>query len=587
MPRRSPADDGRDTTPATAPTGRNENRVVAAERFLRSLARHGVEYLFSNLGTDHAPLLETASRLRAENDGDVIPEFVVVPHEFPAMSAAHGYAAATGRPQAVLVHVDVGTQNLGAAMHNAHRASVPVYVIAGLAPVTHQGHLGSRDHPVHYAQDVFDQPGIVREYCRWETEYRPPADPDEVVVRGLERATSAEPGPVYLSATREALETPIAPTDDMQESPRAVRATGADADTVSDLAETISAADAPVVVTSDYGRPPADEAVETLVSFAEAAGTGVVEHAPTRLCFPRNHELHVGFDPGRAFEDADLVLLVASDVPWTPADTAPNPEATVVQIDTDPTKPHYPQWSFPVDWTVKSDPVTTLADVTERLDPADRPGGRELWRELSDQLRVERAATVRDDREAGRLTPTTLSDALNDIVDESTVIVEDAVTSRSAILEHLAMTEPGSYFWKGGAGLGWAGGAGVGVKLARPDARVVNLVGDGSYLFAHPTASAWLAAEYDAPTLTVIYNNRGWNAVRSSTVTQHPDGYAADAGVPESRFGIVPDLSTPAASVGAFTRIVEEPTELSDALAAATAAVDDGTPAVLDVRVEP
>lgn len=587
MPRRSPGDDKPNNTPATASTDGDENRMVAAERFLRSLARHGVEYLFSNLGTDHAPLLETASRLRTEGEGDAIPEFVVVPHEFTAMSAAHGYAAVTGRPQAVLVHVDVGTQNIGAAMHNAHRANVPVYVVAGLAPVTHAGYVGSRDHPVHYAQDVFDQPGIVREYCRWEMEYRPPTDPEEVVVRGLERATSAEPGPVYLSATREALETDVSLRVSQRQSPRTVRAAGADAGTVGDLAEIISTADAPIVITSSYGRPPSRGAVETLVSFAETAGAGVVEHSPTRLCFPRDHELHIGFDPGRVLEDADLVLLIASDVPWTPADTAPDPEATIIQIDTDPSKPHYPQWSFPVDQTVKGDPVTTLSDVTERLDPAERAAGLNLWREFSQELRTERTATVQDDREANTLTPATLSSALNDVVDESTVIVEDAVTSRSAILRQLTMTEPGSYFWKGGAGLGWAGGAGVGVKLARPDARVISLVGDGSYLFAHPTASAWLAAEYDAPTLTVIYNNRGWNAVRSSTVKQHPSGHAADVGVPESQFETVPDLSTPATSVGAFTRIVEDPAELSDALATATAAVDDGTPAVLDVRIEP
>ena len=182
---------------------------TAAEQFLRAFRRQGVTRVFANLGTDHTPLLEAAASVRAAGEADAIPEILSCPHEFAAMSAAHGYAALTGDPQVVLVHVDVGTQNLGAAMHNAHRADAPVFVLAGLAPVTDSGHSGSRDHPVHYFQDTFDQPGIVREYCRWTDQYRPPADPAETVRRGLERAGSEPAGPVYVTATREALSRPV------------------------------------------------------------------------------------------------------------------------------------------------------------------------------------------------------------------------------------------------------------------------------------------------------------------------------------------------------------------------------------------
>jgi acetolactate synthase-1/2/3 large subunit len=179
-----------------------------------------------------------------------------------------------------------------------------------------------------------------------------------------------------------------------------------------------------------------------------------------------------------------------------------------------------------------------------------------------------------------------LSAVIESIVDEETVVVEDAVTSRPSILEQLQLSEPGSYFWKGGAGLGWAGGAAVGVKLARPDSRVLSLVGDGSYMFANPTACALFAAEYDAPTLTIVYDNQGWNAVKNATTTQYPDGVAADTAVPESRFETAMDLTAPANVVEAHTQVVREPGELPAALEAAAEAVDAGVPAVLDVKVE-
>ena len=563
----------------------NADTVSNAERFLRSFHRQGVDYVFANLGTDHTPLLEAAAELREDGESDEMPTIVSCPHEFAAMSAAHGYAAVTGDPQVVLVHVDVGTQNLGAAMHNAHRAQVPVYVLAGLAPVTDTGSSGSRDHEVHYFQDVFDQSEIVSQYTRWYDEYQPPADPAETVRRGLERATADTPGPVYVSATREALTTSVDPGAD-RHARTAIKQGGASAQTVASLADRVDAAERPVVITSDLGRPPAAERVASLVEFAETAGAGVVEHTPSNLCFPRDHDLHLGYDPAVAFDAADLVLLADTDVPWIPANGGPAADATVVQIDNEPTKPTFPHWPFDVDVAVAADPAETLATIASSLDATAGDDSRSHWTDVATDRRSRTAQRLADHEDEGRLTPTVLSDAVASVVDDDTVLVEDAVTSRNSILTQIPVSEPGSYLWKGGAGLGWAAGAATGVKLAEPDSRVISLVGDGSYLFANPTACAILAAEYDAPMLTVIYNNRGWNAVEGSTRTQFPDGAAAAAGVPESHFETSIDLSAPARSVDAYTRAVRDPDELTDALADATAAVDDGTPAVLDVKVE-
>lgn len=557
---------------------------TAAEQFLRAFRRHGVTRVFANLGTDHTPLLEAAAAVRRDGEGDAIPELVTCPHEFTAMSAAHGCAVATGEPQVVLVHVDVGTQNLGAAMHNAHRAGAPVFVLAGLAPVTDTGHSGSRDHPVHYFQDVPDQSGIVREYSRWVDEYRPPADPAETVRRGLERAVSEPSGPVYVTATREALSETVDATT-TGATPRRVHPGGADASEVARLVSYVRDADRPAVITSDIGRFPADERVETLVEFAETVGAGVVEQMPTTLCFPRDHEQHVGHDPTVALEHADLVVVAESDVPWIPGD-GPETDTPVVQVDADPTKPAYPHWPFNIAETIRADATATLGTVAQQVDPANGASGRSFWRDIAAERHADAADRLAADEAAGRLTPTVLSAAIESIVDEETVIVEDAVTSRPSILEQLRLSEPGNYFWKGGAGLGWSGGAAVGVKLARPDSRVVSLVGDGSYMFANPTACALFAAEYDAPTLTVVYDNQGWNAVKNATTTQYPDGVAAHTSVPESRFETAMDLTAPANVVDAHTQVIQEPEELPAALEAAAEAVDGGVSAVLDVKVE-
>lgn len=78
--------------------------------FLRSLADAGVTHAFVNWGSDHPALLEDLERQRNENGGDVSPRIVTSPNEMVALSAAQGYGQVTGKPAAVIVHVDVGTQ---------------------------------------------------------------------------------------------------------------------------------------------------------------------------------------------------------------------------------------------------------------------------------------------------------------------------------------------------------------------------------------------------------------------------------------------------------------------------------------------
>ena len=587
--------------PAADVTG--ESELTAAEVMLRSLREYDVEYVFGNFGTDHPPLLEAAARIR-ETEPDAIPEFVLCPHESNALSAASGYAAVTGRPQAVFVHVDVGTQNLGAMVHNVHRGDVPVFIFAGLAPITHGDEPGARSSGIQYIQDVYDQDAILEQYCRWTGEYRPPADPDEFVARALTLASTPRQGPSYLTATREALETPVESTPGSRPITTA-QPSSADERTVDRLVSMIRKADAPLVVTSKLGANGAEASVEKLVRFAEAAGAGVVEQRPTALNFPRTHDHHVGFAPRDAMDAADLVVIADADVPWEP-DTEPplDSDVPIVHIDVDPEKRHYPLWDFQIDLPIRADPGATLAAVAERLEAVggrddasgaggDSPSGSDevdananTWRRQHEARLTDRDDSLDEQYDSGTLTPEVLTDAINETLDESTIVLNETTTNKRTVLEHLDLDRPGSYVSPYGSGLGWAPGAATGVKMAAPDHTVVALVGDGSYVFGNPTASAWMAAAHDAPSLTVVYNNSRWNAVRTSTLDQHPDGSAAAADVPESKFDPILDLSHAAHVVDAHTAVVDSVASLETELQNALDAVDSGTPAVLDVRVE-
>ena len=143
------------------------SRYSAAHYFLEGLVDLGVDYIFANLGTDHVSLIEEIARW--DREGRKHPEVILCPHEIVAVHMAGGYALATGKGQAVFVHVDAGTANACMAIQNLFRYRLPVMLFAGRAPFTLHGELtGSRDTYVHFVQDPFDIASIVRPYVKWE-----------------------------------------------------------------------------------------------------------------------------------------------------------------------------------------------------------------------------------------------------------------------------------------------------------------------------------------------------------------------------------------------------------------------------------
>ena len=134
-------------------------KTSVAENYIRALRDCGITHVFSNGGTDFAPLIEGIVRLRGQ--GEETPNFVTVPHENVATAMAQGFWKVAGKPAAVMVHVNVGTANTICGIMNAQRDNVPMLLAAGRTPLTETGHAGSRDVGIHWAQEQFDQAGML------------------------------------------------------------------------------------------------------------------------------------------------------------------------------------------------------------------------------------------------------------------------------------------------------------------------------------------------------------------------------------------------------------------------------------------
>lgn len=577
---------------APAPGTRELHNVEIAEAYVEALLAQGVSYLFLNPGTDTFPIQEAIAKRRAL--GQPAPEVVLCPFEVPALAAAHGYYAVSGRPQTVLVHVDVGTQNLGAMVHNAQRGRAAVLLSAGRAPYTTDPSVrGTRDGYIHWLQEQLDQHGIVRNYVKWDYELRRPDQVGEVVTRAYQIAESDPPGPVYLTLPREVIMERVERVriPDPRRFP-STRLGAGDPDLLRQAAELLVRAERPLVLTAASGRSRAGW--DGLIELAELLALPVVEWR-TRANFPADHPLHQGYNYGleHGLAEADVVLILDHDVPYIPTRTPLPADTTVIQIDLDPVKERIPLWSFPVDLPIRADTGAALpalaAAARDLLTEADRRRIEERRQRLAAASAARRAEWRQRAAAQSTTRPITvewLGYCLEEFRCENPdlLVIDEAITSQVPLFCQIQSTTYGSWYQSGGSGLGWGLGAAIGAKLAAPDRTVLGLIGDGSFLFGVPEASLWIARQAKAPILIVIVNNACYNATKRPLVAAYPEGYSVKTGefigielAPTPRFDLL------AQSVDAYGERVEEPDQILPALRRALAHVRDGQSAVLDV----
>lgn len=551
---------------------------IAAEDYLDALAANGIEHLFANPGTDFAPIIEAYARAARSNRK--VPRPMVVPHENAAVAMAHGYTAVTGRPQAVMTHTNVGTANAINALIDASRDRIPMLLTSGRTPITESGPAGTRNVYIHWAQEMFDQAGMLREMVKWDYELRRADQIPAVVARAMDIATASPAGPVYLSLPREVLGEPSAA--DRPAAQRApYRAPSPAASDIETLAEWIAAARNPLIITGTLGRDPS-EAV-ALAELAERYALPVVPFNTRYFALSGAHPMFMGSQPGPLLAQADLVIVWESDVPWYPNQHAPPAEARIVQIGEDPLYARYPMRGFPSHLTIRAATSPVLealaAALTERkLDVAAR---RDALAKRSAALRAGWAAEAEKGGAAEVGTLAWLNHCLREIVTPETTVISEY----SFRQEYCPLASPGSLFGVSAAGgLGWGFGAALGVKLAAPERQVIAVLGDGAYMFANPTACHFIGQAQNLPVLVVIYNNALYGAVRRATLDMFPASTAAAGdGRLLAELGPAPAFERIIEAHNGHGERVEHPAELPAALQRAVRAVREGRQALVNV----
>ena len=575
------------------------SRHSAAHYFLEGLVDLGVEYIFANLGTDHVSLIEEIARW--DREGRKHPEVILCPHEIVAVHMAGGYALATGKGQAVFVHVDAGTANACMAIQNLFRYRLPVMLFAGRAPFTLHGELtGSRDTYVHFVQDPFDIASIVRPYVKWEYSLPSGVVVKEALARGAAFMHSDPPGPVYMMLPRETL----AETWDDEVMPAylparygSVKAGGIDRERAHAIADALMSADNPIALTAYLGRNP--DAVSLLERLALVCGIRVAEFNPVTMNICQDSPCFAGSDPAALVAGADLGLLIDIDVPFIPQMLKAAERLRWIQIDIDALKADIPMWGFATDLRIQGDSAVILRQVLEivvaRSDASylkkvrDRIASWQPAREAAQAKRIS-AAAQKGSRSA--INPAYLFARLQALLSEDDIVVNEAVRNAPILQQQLRRTRPSTYVGLAGGGLGFSGGMALGLRLANPSRRVVQIVGDGAYHFAAPDSVYAVSQQYQLPIFSVILDNNGWQAVKASVQRVYPDGAAqrTDSFLSRLCTGRQDEqrrLVDIACAFGAYGERIADPDGLDAAIERCLAALDGGRAAVLHVDVTP
>jgi len=503
------------------------NNVTVSDAYMALLADRGIDYWFANAGTDFAPVVEALAKAQVLETK--VPTAVTCPHENTAMHMAIGYFLVTGRPQAVMVHVNVGTANGLNGLLNAARGHVPMLFTAGRTPTNEDGLAGHRSLDIHWTQEMFDQAGMLRESVKWDYELRNSQQLETVVDRALSVAKSEPMGPVYLSLPREVLAQSMAEftyTTPSRQHPAAPYFPNGDA--ADEVAALLAGAENPLIITSSAGRDP--KSWSALAQFAERYALPVIQYRNRYMSLPSNHPMNLGYELKPLLDGADVILAVDVPVPWLPAYDKVRDDAKVIHMGPDPLHGYVPVRGHPCDIGLACATAEGLHVLNETMAEHEakaktcidkrRASLAEKWQALREGWR-KKLDSVKGQTPVH---PAWISHCINEIKGADTIVIKES----PLLQEHVNFSKPATMFNAGAAsGLGHGLGCALGAKLAARDRLVIGTHGDGSYMFGNPISAHYVGAEQELPVLTVIFNNQRWQAVRRATVGLHKDGYAA------------------------------------------------------------
>ena len=526
-----------------------------SELLARALKRQGADTFFYIMG---GPMMAAETATMAEG-----LKGVDVRHEQAAAMMAHAYARLRNRPGICMAASGPATTNLLTGVAHAWADGVPIIAFGGASPVSGWG---------TGAFQEMDQLACFEPCTKWSARAHHPSRVPELVVKAFQQAMSGKPGPVYVDLPGDILyqdidESEIEWPEPWDPADRARPA--ADSSAISALVGMLGKASQPVIISGSGVLW--SEASTEYQAFVEQTGIPFYTTPQSRGAIPEDHDFCYLTARSTAFREADLIIVLGTRMNYIIGHAAPprfNADAKLVRIDIDPTELDTSPRAL--DLGIVGDARTVLNQLMEacrgKVNAEQFASWRERLRGLNQSKAKEQEKIIRS--EDSPIHPLRLCKEIRDFMSRDDVLVVDGQEILNYGRQSIPTFTPTHRMNSGVFGtMGVGMPFGVGAKIAKPDARVIVLHGDGS--FGMNAMEIDTSVRHNAPVLVVISCNGGW------TGDPNKDKPGRDLGY--TRYDQL------AQSLGGHGELVENPEDIRPALERAAAKVEQGQTALVNV----
>ena len=539
--------------------------------------------------------------------GNHHPEVIFCCHEEISVAIAHGYAKATGKPMAAILHDVVGLQHGSMAIFNAWCDRVPIITMGGTGPVD----TTIRRPWIDWIHTALVQGNQVRDYVKWDDQPATLESIPQSFIRGYRLAVTEPCAPVYINydaglqemAMSQQVEVPdvsrFAPQAPVQGDPEALR----------QAAKLLVDAKAPLIVADFLGRK--SKAVEALAELAALLAIPVIDKG-NRHNIANTNPLDITNVADDFLKKADVILgldvqdlygsLTTVNRTTRVMEYSIQAAAKIIHINLNDMLVH--SWATdvqpiqPVDVPISADTAIALPElirlcrelmagdkgkaaiaVRAKEVQAVHDGARKKWRDEA------QATLTRND-----IATACLAYELGEVLKKEDWVLANGNANGWA-RKLWDWTKPGQALGRsGGAGLGYGMGAAIGVALGHlgNDKFCVNIQSDGDLLMT--SSALWTAAHHKIPLLTVMFNNQSFynseeHGIKLAEFRKRP---VENAGIGTHLSDPLVDYAKMAESFGVYGEgPISTPSELGPALERACRYVKEKKlPALLDVIVD-
>jgi thiamine pyrophosphate-dependent acetolactate synthase large subunit-like protein len=527
--------------------------LTGSEILAQSLVDQGTDTLFFLMG---GPMLETESALIKLG-----VRAIDTHHEQAASYMAHAWGRVKQRPGVCMGCSGPGATNLVTGVANAFADAAPLIAVGGSSPKINQ------------AMDAFqeiDQLGVFRPITKWAERILDARRIPDLVASAFRHATTGKPGPVYLDLPGDVLGQPVEESQlSFPGRNKAVPRSLGDPGAVKEAVTLLGRAERPLIIGGSGVWW--SNAAAAFQRFVEATGIPFYTTPISRGTVPEDHELAFLNARVKAFSEADVLLVVGTRFNYViQFGRAPRfaADVKVIHVDIDPTELNHNRTAdVPIAGDARAVLEQLLAEAQGKIDPRRYAAWTGRLRVLDAEKQAEADKAMSTDQLP--IHPLRLCKEVRDFLRRDAILVVDGQEILNYGRQSIPTFVPGHRLNSGAFGcMGVGLPFGVGAKVAKPDAQVVILHGDGSYGINAMEIDT--AVRHRVPVLVVVSNNGGW--------TGDPEGNKPGRNLGHLRYDKM------AEAFGAHGEFVDKPHEIRPALERAAAS---GRPAVVNVLTDP